>query len=266
MAALILPAKLEKIHATETPRCRVAARRGSTLGEERSLTKTISLVCGRVALVSNEDYEWLACYSWRMEHGYAKRVVKDDGAQRRISMHREVLGLAPGQQADHADRNRLNNQRENLRVCTGSQNNLNRTKQETYCGRPVSSRFKGVCWNARHEKWDAYITWLGKRKALGRFDEERLAARAYDVAADGCDERFAALNFPGELEQSRRLIAALPKRLSPQVSNGLRVCWNGHEINAQNTYFRKSNGEVVYCKACKREKFGDGESDERKGE
>jgi len=48
---------------------------------------------------------------------------------------------------------------------------------------PISSRYKGVSWIARTQKWKAQISVDGKRKILGYFDDESNAARAYDEIA-----------------------------------------------------------------------------------
>lgn len=60
-----------------------------------------------------------------------------------------------------------------------------------------SSRYKGVCWNKRKNKWRARLSHKGKREFLGDFEDEQKAALAYDERVKqlfhNCPER---LNFP----------------------------------------------------------------------
>ncbi len=59
-------------------------------------------------------------------------------------MHRELAKPPRGMTVDHANRNRLDNTRENLRVCTQQENSHNNGK---HMG--SSSRFKGVGYTGR---------------------------------------------------------------------------------------------------------------------
>ena len=78
---------------------------------------------------------------------------------------------------DHIDGNPLNNQRDNLRICSSRENNQNhRHKSAT---RNYSSKYPGVYWHKRAEKWMAYIKINKKRKHLGLFLIEEEAAKAY---------------------------------------------------------------------------------------
>lgn len=75
-------------------------------------------------------------------------------------------------QIDHQDRNAQNNKIENLRPCTRTLNNFN-TKRK--------SRYRGA-YKVRN-KWRAVITFEGKHKHLGYFDDAKSAHATYCSAA-----------------------------------------------------------------------------------
>jgi len=91
---------------------------------------------------------------------------------------------------DHIDHNKRNNKIENLRAATYSQNLQNTRKFSN-----ASSKFKGVCYDKKRNKWVARIKLIDKRIHLGYFENEVEAAKAYDAAA--------ILNF-GEFAQTNR--------------------------------------------------------------
>jgi hypothetical protein len=142
--------------------------------------KEIPLSQGKVALVDDEDFEFLSQWKWRAYKGrntfYVMRSIrKPDGKWTTIRMH-QVLAEKMGFKhwADHIDGNGLNNQRHNLQDLTNKQNQekARRRKDNT-------SGHKGVSWNKQRSKWRAQIHNNGKQKNLGRFDklEDAIAAR-----------------------------------------------------------------------------------------
>lgn len=152
---------------------------------------------GKVALVSDIDFESLNTHKWLALKSkgtfYAARGSKsEDGlaSRRLILMHREILGAMKEPEGDHQDGNGLNNQRENLRPSTTSQNQMNRRKRAS-----GSSKFKGVCWSKFAGRWLSRIKAKEKRIFLGFFDSEEDAARAYDTAAKKYFGKFACTNF-----------------------------------------------------------------------
>ena len=78
------------------------------------------ILAGKAAKVSPEDFALLNQHSWHVnQNGYA--VTKVKGRQK--AMHRMVTGTqSPYIFVDHADNDRLNNTRENLREMTPKEN------------------------------------------------------------------------------------------------------------------------------------------------
>lgn len=151
--------------------------------------REIHLVRGEVALVDDDVYDEMSGYRWYSMKGYATRGYFHKGRTKHVRMHRAIVGAAPGVMVDHINGNTLDNRRENLRVCSNSDNQKNRHRANG------SSRFKGVCWNKQSNKWQAGIKLNGKSKHLGLFGSEEDAARAYDQAAAQMFGEFARPNF-----------------------------------------------------------------------
>jgi len=158
--------------------------------------KQIPLSQGLFALVDDEDFEELNKYKWydykSRNAFYACRKLRLGVNKRQIIvMHRQILGLEdPNIKGDHIDHNGLNNQRYNLRPSTNAENTRNQKPKKGY-----SSKYKGVCWHKRDEKWNATIFAENKKKHLGYFTNEIEAAKAYDAAAKIYFKEFSCLNF-----------------------------------------------------------------------
>lgn len=96
------------------------------------MAKEIKLSQGKVALVSDCDYDLLNCFRWyaslesRGTKWYAIRRVTMDGKRVKIRMHRVIMGLGPKPQddmvVDHINHDSLDNRRENLEVISQSEN------------------------------------------------------------------------------------------------------------------------------------------------
>lgn len=154
----------------------------------------ILLPKGLSVLVSLQDFEYLKGFNWCVwspktspHLHYPYRNVRINGARKKIFMHREILGNPVGE-VDHRDGDSLNNQRENLRTASTSQNQANSRKHQD----ATSSRYKGV---TRHKgAFQAQLQCNKKRVYLGRFSTEELAARAYNQAARAAFGEFARVN------------------------------------------------------------------------
>lgn len=125
-------------------------------------------------LVDEADAAWLSQWTWRRDRdGYAVRY--DSQNRRTLYMAREILGLKVGdpREADHRNRDKLDNRRANLRVVTHAQQMQNLPGH-----RGSSSRFRGVYWDKARSKWSARVQLNGVTHCLGRFDDEEEAAQA----------------------------------------------------------------------------------------
>lgn len=157
--------------------------------------KTIPLGDGFYAYVDAADYEWLSRWKWHMQGGYAIRYEK----KKLIFMHRQIARPPAGMIVDHKNRNRLDNTRDNLRICTHQENTQNAAKiQGAY------SRFKGVSYRKERDKYFAQIRCNNEQFYLGLFEKEVDAARAYDRRAIELFGEFARVNFPEEWPPDRR--------------------------------------------------------------
>jgi hypothetical protein len=154
--------------------------------------KTIELTQGKVAIVSDEDYEWYNQWKWSPHSsGYAVRGEKgENGKMKIIYMHREINRTPPGMDTSHLNGNGLDNRRENLRTCTTSENLHNRKIYKNN-----RSGFKGVSFVKSTGKWRARINVDGIQVNLGNFLSIQEAVSAYNKVAG---------KYPGEFSKSER--------------------------------------------------------------
>lgn len=96
--------------------------------------KEIKLTRNKIAFVDDEDYEYLNQWKWnahtigKNKPYYAIRSCYERG-KKTLRMHRVLIEKYIGEfnyEVDHIDGNGLNNQKENLRIVTRSQNCMNR--------------------------------------------------------------------------------------------------------------------------------------------
>jgi len=149
---------------------------------------------GLVAVVNEDDYTRyeLWKYTWHPKKGaktfYAATHTKVDGQDVSLRMHRLIRPDIAGQ-IDHANRNGLDNRRENLRLGTESEHKANRQGWG-------KSPYQGVSWHKCKGKWHARVQVNGKLHHLGYYVDPIEAARAYDIKAVELFGEFSVLNFP----------------------------------------------------------------------
>lgn len=168
--------------------------------------KRIELTQKKIALIDNDDFKRINAVKWFYQksggapYGYAVRWVRlTTGDKKIIRMHWDVIGKPPiGMHIDHINGNHLDNRRKNLRMCTISQNGMNRGMASHN-----TSGFKGVTLHKATKKWQAKIQASGKEIYLGLFTSKSAANRAYRVACVKYHGEFSFFNKIPRKRQSR---------------------------------------------------------------
>lgn len=147
---------------------------------------------GAKILLDEDSMQKVKNYTWHIDRtGYVKTTITVSKNHRQtIQMHRFILGLAKGVGVvDHINGNMQDNRRSNLRVCSVSENAMNRGMQADN-----KSGFKGVSFHKESGKWQAQTKKKGHEKMYSRHDTPQEAAHAYNKAAIKMHGEFAVLN------------------------------------------------------------------------
>lgn len=107
-----------------------------------------------------KDYKW--CFSNGYAYNYQVR-----------QLHRFIMNPPEDMVVDHIDGNKLDNRRDNLRICTHQENDWNKALISTN-----TSGVTGVVWDKNRNKWLARIEVNGKTINLGGFKEKEDAIQA----------------------------------------------------------------------------------------
>jgi hypothetical protein len=153
------------------------------------LTQGLETVFDLPDLAVVSPHRWCAHRNHRNVYP-ATNVKLPNGKRRMVYLHKMFF---PGSDVivDHVNLDGLDNRRENLRVCTQSENLRNRR-----LNRRSKTGLKGVSWHCGSRKYEANIRVNGRQTRLGYFSDPIAAARAYDDAARKYHGEFARVNFP----------------------------------------------------------------------
>lgn len=160
------------------------------------------------ALYDQVDDPVISLFQWYLlKVGPSKKPYVFTRIQgRTLSMHRLLMATpAKGLEVDHVNGNGLDNRRDNLRVCTISQNRQNGPGwAKRKCQYKGVSKIKRATGNKGGRPWEARLCWEGKQRVVGYFKDPLSAAHAYDEAARTYHGRYACLNFPKPGERGIR--------------------------------------------------------------
>jgi hypothetical protein len=154
---------------------------------------------GNIMLVSACDYKYATEFKWYLNRsGYPGTYGSFDSRvkfSRPIPFHQLVMkqlgSYSHDLVIDHINRNKLDNRRTNLRLCTALENSYNRSKAKNSSG-----KYKGVAKiGKKNPLYSASITKNGIKHEIKGCSTEEDAAKMYDVMAEELFGQYAAKNF-----------------------------------------------------------------------
>lgn len=154
----------------------------------------IELTQGKTATVSAEDFDYINQWKWSYDAhnncAVRSQFIRRDGKKqisKTILMHNLIMDTPNGKDTDHINGDRLDNRRDNLRVCTHKQNqrNMNMHKDNT-------SGYKGVS-KSREGRW---VVKIGN-KYIATYTDIVSAAKRYNTEAVSRYGKYANLNIIG---------------------------------------------------------------------
>lgn len=159
------------------------AKRNESKATKVEYTFTDSIVIGHIPttnidfIIDKSDYNLIKDYRWsgikNKSNSYyiGARYFTEEG-KKTILLHRLIMNCPKGMVVDHINHNTLDNRKDNLRICTQSNNNHNRN----------NSNKSNIYFDKRINKWVARIVVDNKVIHLGSFNNKEDAIKAREKA------------------------------------------------------------------------------------
>lgn len=123
----------------------------------------IKLSQDKYTVVDEEDYKKYSGFNWfYSKRGYAEGRM---GGKRMLKLHRLISNAPDGLEVDHINRDKLDNRKSNLKICTHLENMQNQNAH-----RDNSSGHKFIYWYASRKKWQVQIYNKQKKINVGYFE------------------------------------------------------------------------------------------------
>jgi len=158
--------------------------------------REIKLLRGQITQISDCDYDRIIkalapnTNLYLHPEGYVQGSFIINEISLKIRLHRFILNAKDGEDVDHIDHNTLNNQRENLRICSASENAQNKNGWKF---RSSGIKYKGVYFN--RGKFQVRIGLNKKILCFGSYNTQEEAALIYNNTAKKYFGNFARLNI-----------------------------------------------------------------------
>jgi hypothetical protein len=170
--------KKEELMLSETPKIKYIN------SDNMSIIITSS---GKEIIVDETKQNELNIYSWYIDsHGYPTTIIKN----KHIRMHRYITNANTNDEiVDHINHNKLDCKLDNLRKSNSSLNSHNVSKRKN-----TTSKYTGVYFDKRRNKYQAEIRKDKQKYFLGLFKTEEEAAKIYNKKALELYGEYANLN------------------------------------------------------------------------
>lgn len=145
----------------------------------------------KFTLVDAQDYDLINKTKWYLTSSGSAMSSKWNNATCKVehtAMHRVIMKCPKDKLVDHINHNRLDNRRSNLRICSDSQNQMNKMGWS-------KSGYKGVSKRNDRNKFRSMIVIKYNKIHLGDFDTPIEAALAYNKKARELFGEYAKLNI-----------------------------------------------------------------------
>ena len=119
------------------------------------------------ALIDLDDIDKVRKHKWRLKDN-------DYVCSGSILLHRFIMNPGDDMVVDHINHDKLDNRKDNLRICTQQENSMNKSKHINN-----TSGVVGVHWNKERNKWRATIMVNYRQIHIGYYDniEDAIEAR-----------------------------------------------------------------------------------------
>lgn len=144
--------------------------------------KYLQLTKNKIAIIDDDVF---LPPRWSFDGRYAVKRIKN----KKIYLHRFLMGHPKGKEVDHINGNKLDCRKENLRICEKYQN-----QQNVKINSRNKSGYRGISWYPSSNLWRARIQVRNEQIYLGYFEDIKLAVHVYNKAAQKYYGKFARLN------------------------------------------------------------------------
>lgn len=124
---------------------------------------------GEQFLIDEDDLNKVKDYNIYIDNGYVHITKRD----KHYRLHRFLMNPKKNDVIDHINRNPVDNRKENLRICSQSENSRNNSISKNN-----KSGVAGVSFGKKENKWKAYIKFNKKHIHLGCYDDFNEAVKA----------------------------------------------------------------------------------------
>lgn len=137
-------------------------------------------------LIDIEDIEKVKLFTWHAKYQddignyyIIKNIIKGN-SNKQIMLHRYIMNCPKGLTIDHINHNTTDNRKQNLRICTQRENNLNQSELRSN----NKSGYRNISWQKACNKYIITLMINGKNKTIGRTADLEEAVKIRDEAKE----------------------------------------------------------------------------------